>query len=81
MNNLYIRKKIFSKICKVRFFEFEVQKLLEKKIIKTLVYLSLGQESIAAPVSEAFKNAYVFNIEVMLSIYVLMEMKKLQMNC
>ena len=60
MNNLYIRKKIFSKICKVRFFEFEVQKLLEKKIIKTLVYLSLGQESIAASVSEAFKNAYVF---------------------
>ncbi len=60
MNNLHIRKKIFSKICKVRFFELELQKLKEKKIVKTLIYLSLGQESIAASVSEAIKNAYVF---------------------
>ena len=39
---------------------FTFSKNTEKKIIKTLVYLSLGQESIAASVSEAFKNAYVF---------------------
>ena len=66
MNNLYnmniikIRKKIFSKICKIRFFELQVQKLREKNIIKSLIYLSLGQESIAASISEVFKNPYVF---------------------
>ena len=60
MNNLSIRKKIFSKICKIRFFELQVQKLREKNIIKSLIYLSLGQESIAATISEVFKNPYVF---------------------
>ena len=60
MNSLQIRKRIFSKICRVRFFELELQKLHNKKMIKTLIYLSLGQESIAASVSEAIKNPYVF---------------------
>lgn len=58
--DLLIMKRIFSKMCMIRKFELNVYNLRKKNTINTLVYLSLGQESIYASVSEAIPSAYVF---------------------
>lgn len=51
--------KIFKKMSRVKFFEEEVKLAQKNNKINALLYLSLGQESVAASVSEAFKNPYV----------------------
>ena len=51
---------IFRKMCKIRYFEDGMKNLQESdKRIVTLLYLSLGQESISSSISEVFKGAYV----------------------
>lgn len=60
---------IFSKIILCRSFEENVKKLKTDNIISTLVYLSLGQESISAAISEVFKNCWVTNQHRNHSIY------------
>lgn len=61
--------RIFSKIVNCRNFEENVKEMKNKNIIKTLVYLSLGQESISAAVSEVFNNSWVTNQHRNHSIY------------
>ncbi len=51
--------QIFKKICKIKYFEEEVKNAHKKKLTTPLVYLSLGQESVATGVSLEMKNAYV----------------------
>ena len=51
--------KIFKKMCKIKYFEEEVRNAHKKKLTTPLVYLSLGQESIATGVSFEMKNSYV----------------------
>lgn len=58
--DLKIRKSIFDKMCKIRFFEFEVQKNKKLNKIKNLIYLSLGQEAVYAASSVALKKPNVF---------------------
>ena len=55
-----LRKKIFKKMCLIRFFELELQKYRQNNIVKILIYLSLGQEAIAAALSIALKKPYIF---------------------
>lgn len=54
-----ISKKIFSNICKVRYFELETKKAHSLKKTTPLVYLSLGQESVSAAVSIEMMGSYV----------------------
>jgi len=51
--------QIFKKICKIKYFEEEVKNAHKNKLTTPLVYLSLGQESVATGVSFEMKNAYV----------------------
>jgi TPP-dependent pyruvate/acetoin dehydrogenase alpha subunit len=60
LRDIKIRKAIFNKICKIRFFELEVQKNKELNNIKNLIYLSLGQEAVYAAISEAIKRPNIF---------------------
>jgi TPP-dependent pyruvate/acetoin dehydrogenase alpha subunit len=60
MNIHNLRKKIFKKMCLIRFFELELQKYRQNNIVKILIYLSLGQEAIAASLSIALKKPFVF---------------------
>lgn len=60
MNLKKIRRKIFQKMCMIRFFELELQKLREKNIVKILIYLSLGQEAIASALSLALNKPFIF---------------------
>jgi len=50
---------IFRKMCEIRNFEKEVIKAYNNNRINTPVYLSIGQESIPATVSELFKPDYI----------------------
>jgi len=52
-------KKIFQKLCKIRFFEEEVKEAHKKKLTTPLVYLSIGQEAVSVGVSFQMKNSYV----------------------
>jgi len=58
--NLIILKKIFSKMSIIRSFELEAYNNRKDKKFETLIYLSLGQESIYATVSEIMKNVTIF---------------------
>ncbi len=51
---------LFKKMCLIRSFEFNVKDAYDKKLIKTPIYLSVGQESITSALSIAFPNAYQF---------------------
>lgn len=53
-------KKIFFKMSLVREFELQAYENRKNNKFKTLIYLSLGQESIYATVSEAIKNPSIF---------------------
>ena len=55
-----ILKKIFSKMSYIRSFELQAYKNRKKNIFKTLIYLSLGQESIYAAISESLKKVSTF---------------------
>ena len=58
--NLYILKKIFEKMSLIRSFELEAYKNKKNNKFNTLIYLSLGQESIYATISEVMKNVSIF---------------------
>src|SRR3989344_1430986 len=52
--------EMFKRICLCRNFEFNVKKVFDQGLIKMPFYLSLGQESVAAALSVAFKNPAIF---------------------
>ena len=52
--------EFFSKMCRIRFFELNVKNAYDAKLIKCPVYLSVGQEAIAAALSLAMPNPYIF---------------------
>ncbi|MEM0465194.1 MAG: thiamine pyrophosphate-dependent enzyme [Candidatus Pacearchaeota archaeon] len=52
--------EIFKKMCIIRYFEKEVIKAYNIGKINTPVYLSIGQESISATISEFFKPDLIF---------------------
>jgi len=52
--------EMFKRICLCRNFEFNVKKVFDQGLIKMPIYLSLGQESVAAALSVAFKNPAIF---------------------
>jgi len=53
--------RIFSKMSRIRYFEKKIKEtqISNPKKVMALLYLSLGQESVSASVSEVFKNSYV----------------------
>ncbi len=51
--------EIFRKICLVRYFELQVARAVSNGFVKCPVYLSIGQESIAAALSLVMKDAYL----------------------
>ncbi len=52
--------EMFRRMCRIRYFEFQVAKFSSKGFIKCPVYLSIGQESIAASISTVMTGSYVF---------------------
>lgn len=58
--NLSILKKIFVKMSLIRSFELQAYENRKNNKFNTLIYLSLGQESIYATISEAIKNVSIF---------------------
>lgn len=52
-------RKIFKKICEIKFFEEEVKTAHKKKLTTPLVYLSIGQEAVSTGISFQMKNSYV----------------------
>jgi acetoin:2,6-dichlorophenolindophenol oxidoreductase subunit alpha len=59
--NHQVKLNIYKKMYRAKIFEERVIENVEKKNIKTAVYLSLGQESISAAIIEALGNTpYVF---------------------
>lgn len=52
--------EVFRKICLCRNFEENVKKAFDQGLIKMPIYLSLGQESIAAALSVVFHDAAIF---------------------
>lgn len=55
----YVPLTIFQRMCLIRYFELEVKKACDAGHIKTVVYLSVGQESIASAISMVAKNFYI----------------------
>lgn len=51
--------EMFRRICAIRFFELEVKKAREAKHVKSLVYLSVGQESVAAATATVMQGSWV----------------------
>lgn len=51
---------VFKKMCISRQFELWTKKAYEQKLIRVPIYLSLGQESIAASLAVAFPKPYIF---------------------
>jgi acetoin:2,6-dichlorophenolindophenol oxidoreductase subunit alpha len=51
---------IFRKTCINRYFEYEVARVFDAGIIKMPVYLSIGQEHVAAAVSEVLDKPLIF---------------------
>jgi len=52
--------EIFRRICLIRYFENEVGKASESGFIHCPIYLSIGQEAIAAAISTVMKGSYLF---------------------
>lgn len=52
--------EIFKRICAIRYFELNVKKAFDGGLIKMPVYLSVGQEAVAAALSVAYPNAAIF---------------------
>ncbi len=61
--------KMFRKMCRSRYFELEVVKAYEQKLVKGPVYLSLGQESVSAALSMVFADYHIFAQHRAHSIY------------
>ncbi|MBI2056333.1 MAG: hypothetical protein HYT37_03045 [Candidatus Sungbacteria bacterium] len=52
--------EIFKRICMIRYFELNVKKAFDKGLIKMPIYLSVGQESVAAALSLVYPDAAIF---------------------
>lgn len=52
--------EMFRKICFIRQFELNVKRAFDARMIKSPIYLSVGQESVAAALSVSFKEPYIF---------------------
>jgi pyruvate dehydrogenase E1 component alpha subunit len=52
--------EIFRRICIARYFELKVAEAYQNKLINSPIYLSIGQESIAAAISMAISDYYIF---------------------
>lgn len=55
-----ISLEIFRRICLIRYFELKVAQVYKEGLIHSPVYLSVGQESIAAAISVAISDYYIF---------------------
>ena len=53
---------IFKKMSMIKFFEEEIRDAHKNKLTTPLVYLSLGQESVSASISEVFKKHFVLDL-------------------
>ncbi len=51
---------VFARMCFIRQFEFRVKRAYDEKYIKMPVYLSVGQEAVAAALSVAFPKPAIF---------------------
>lgn len=51
---------VFKKMCFIRHFELGAQEAFDQGLIKMPIYLSVGQESIAAALSLSYKKPYIF---------------------
>ena len=51
---------VFARMCFIRQFEFRVKRAYDEKHIKMPIYLSVGQEFVAAALSVAFPKAAIF---------------------
>lgn len=52
--------EIFRKMCFVRYFELQVAEAYDKGLIDYQIYLSAGQEAIAAAISSVVSDCYIF---------------------
>src|SRR3989344_6946981 len=52
--------ELFQRVCLCRFFEQNTAKAFDEKKIECPIYLSLGQEAVAAALSIAFPNPHIF---------------------
>ena len=52
--------EMFEKIALIRAFELNIKKAFDAKMIKMPIYLSFGQESVAAALSTVFKGPAIF---------------------
>lgn len=52
--------EIFRRICLIRYFELKVAQVYKEGLIHSPVYLSVGQESIAATISVVISDYYIF---------------------
>lgn len=52
--------EMFERICLARYFELNVKKAYDAKLVNPPIYLSLGQESISAALATVFKNPTLF---------------------
>lgn len=52
--------EVFARMCFIRAFEFRVKRAYDEKRIKMPIYLSVGQEAVAAALSVAFPKPAIF---------------------
>lgn len=52
--------EMFRRVCRIRHFELQVKRAFDAKLIKIPIYLSVGQESIAAALSLAYPGPAIF---------------------
>ncbi|QQG45446.1 MAG: hypothetical protein HYW89_00715 [Candidatus Sungiibacteriota bacterium] len=52
--------EVFRRICFIRYFELKVKEASDKKLIKAPIYLSVGQESVAAALSMVYQQPKIF---------------------
>lgn len=53
--------RIYENVCRARQFDIQVIKAVENKRVIAPVYLSLGQEAVAAALSEVIKDFHIFS--------------------
>lgn len=51
---------MWHKMCCIRYFELQVKRAFDAKMIKMPIYLSVGQESVAAALATVYKNPMIF---------------------
>ncbi len=52
--------EMFGRMCRIRYFELRVKEAYDAGLIKMPVYLSVGQEAVAAGLAAVFKNPAIF---------------------